>query len=88
MLLSAGADVTHADIDGQTALHLASIKGHVEVIRALRAAGVDMNATTTHDETPLHFAAYNGKVDAIRELLAAGADEAPSPMTVKLHSTC
>ena len=58
----------------KTSLHLASITGDVEVIRALLSAGADVNTTNESGATPLHYAATFGKLDAIRELLAEGAD--------------
>ncbi len=40
-LLQAGCQVNAIDLGDNTALHWASMRGHVEVVRALLAAGAD-----------------------------------------------
>ena len=41
-LLAAGADVNHANLDGLTALHVASAKGNKQITEMLLAAGVSV----------------------------------------------
>mgnify|MGYP006115677319 CR=1 FL=1 len=73
-LLSAGAEVDHADNDCWTALDVAAQWGHVETIHALLAAGAEVNHVNNAGETALYKAAEQGHVDAVRALLQAGAD--------------
>ncbi|GFS08372.1 ankyrin repeat domain-containing protein 54 [Elysia marginata] len=42
---------------GHTALHVASLGGHSEVVRILLEAGADVNQKTGHNVSPLHVAA-------------------------------
>jgi len=42
--------------DGMTALHLAALKGHTEVVRILLEAGASANVMTPEGETPLQLA--------------------------------
>lgn len=46
-LVAAGANVAAEDKTGRTALHLAAVKGHVEVAKwLLEEQGLDLKATT------------------------------------------
>lgn len=61
---------------GQTAIHIASLWGHVDTIKALLRLGSDANIENTRGSMPLHFAAgakENAK-EACQALLDAGAD--------------
>lgn len=64
--------------DGETALHVACIRGDAATVRALIAAGADVDATTPDGETmrmtPLMWCTYHGHVEAAAMLLEAGAD--------------
>jgi len=53
MLLAAGADVTHANEAGDTALHAAAGAGLVPLIRMLAEAGAVVDATNGTGQTPL-----------------------------------
>ena len=59
---------------GITALHWASDKGRLDVVRELLKAGANVNAVDEDDWTALHLASNNGHLDVVRELLRAGAD--------------
>jgi hypothetical protein len=51
LLIEGGADLTLRCPDGRTALHLASSKGHEDVIRALLDKGADPTAETLGGKT-------------------------------------
>ncbi|XP_046984027.1 TD and POZ domain-containing protein 1-like [Schistocerca americana] len=74
LLLAAGADVGARDVDGETALHWAALRGHAAVVRLLLSAASDPDARDQWWRTPLHWAARNGHAEAAAALLQAGAD--------------
>ncbi len=57
-----------------TALHLAALSGHKEVIELLLKLGADSNAKTSYDGTALHWAAQYGHKEVVELLLKSGAD--------------
>ncbi len=59
-LISKGADVNKADIDGRTPLYEASANGHESVVRLLIAAEADVNKADNNGWTPLLGASFNG----------------------------
>jgi ankyrin repeat protein len=56
-LVERGMDVMTANQMGQTALHIASLWGHVETIQALLRLGADASVENVRGSVPLHFAA-------------------------------
>ena len=58
-----------------TALHAASKKGHVEVVRLLLDAKADKDATDCMCRTALHWAAVNYNLLVVQLLVEAGADK-------------
>ncbi|KAJ5330532.1 hypothetical protein N7476_000315 [Penicillium atrosanguineum] len=71
-LLSYGADPNETDIYGDTALHVATRKGHEKAVALLLdQTGLEVNATSRDGETALHVAAYYGYESIFRRLLAA-----------------
>ena len=64
--------------DGATPLYIASVEGHLEVVRELlaRGAAVDAarNITETSSATPLYIASWAGHLEIVRELLKAKAN--------------
>jgi ankyrin repeat protein len=59
-LLGEGRDVNEADETGDTALVLASLKGHDKVVRLLLARqGVEVNKTEKHGCTALYLAEWS-----------------------------
>jgi ankyrin repeat protein len=79
LLIAAGADVNAADLDGQTPLMKAALRGWAEVLEALLAAGADVDAADEEGATALIRAlSVDEDRDAVtrivQSLLAAGAD--------------
>ena len=60
--------VDEKDARGQTALHIAAIYGHMDVVAALLESGADPISSADDGETPLHAALY-GKRDSIVDML-------------------
>lgn len=74
LLIEHGADVTSADLDGTTALHVAAMKARMELLGLFVAAKSDVNAKDGRERTPLHFAAVFGHPEVITWLVKHGAD--------------
>ena len=76
VLLEAGADVNlrQADDDNFSALDLAAMYGHVNMLRRLIRHGADVTAADRKGNTALHHAAHWGQTTAIRVLVQAGAN--------------
>ena len=74
-LLSIGADVNTADINGATPLHLAGqFSNDIGIFQSLIDNGAKINITQK-DWTPLHYAArYSKNVDVIKLLIDKGAN--------------
>lgn len=56
-IMSAGADVKYADMDGMTAMHRAILKGNSEAAKILLEDPDSANVQDIHGRTPLHYAA-------------------------------
>jgi ankyrin repeat protein len=59
---------------GNTALHIAELNDHVEVIEALLAKGAKIDAQNNNGCTPLYIAALNGQTTVVQLLITKGAD--------------
>jgi ankyrin repeat protein len=57
-----------------TALHAASFKGHLQVVRYLLRHGIDVNVRVSGHDTPLLLASWKGHHDVLQCLLEHGAD--------------
>ena len=77
-LLANAADLTMADHNGATALHLAASYGHVDILRTIIDALLEeregLNTPNRHGQTALHQAAEGGMVNSVTLLLQRGAD--------------
>ncbi|KAI8928327.1 ankyrin repeat-containing domain protein [Entophlyctis helioformis] len=65
--------ITWANKDGQTALIIATQKGHIGMIQALLDMGVDVHSVDADGSTPLHHAAAYGYIECVDILLEHGA---------------
>ena len=69
LVINQGVPVTHSNGIGQTALHVACLWGHIEVVRFLLSSGADANATNRlAGSTPLHSLLTSGKVTPERQV--------------------
>ena len=59
---------------GNTALHIASLGGKLEVVKLLTENGSPINAQSQLGFTPLYMASQENKEDIVRFLLEHGAD--------------
>ena len=73
-LLSAGADVNAAQVDGTTALQWAAYNGDADIVAALIEAGADVNAANAYGASALTEACTRGAAAIVKLLLEAGAD--------------
>ena len=74
ILIQTGGDVNSEDGEGETPLHVASTKGHVEVVRRLIAAGADVNKKREDGRAPIQMASDNGHVAVVDILTHEGGD--------------
>lgn len=73
ILVAYGADVETCNSKGNSALHMASMGGHVEVVCGLTAHGQLINLRNRDGLTALMYAVYNDFVDIAVLLLGHGA---------------
>ena len=69
-----GIGTESIDRNGETLLHIASYKGHLDVARYLLERGAKRNTANKGGWTPLHFAAFYGHLEIAMLLLDYGAD--------------
>jgi uncharacterized protein len=60
--------------DGETALHRAASRGHVQAVRLLLDHGAKVDATDGEGVTPLVLASYRGQTEVVKLLLERSAD--------------
>ena len=66
--------VNQTDIDGKSALILASLYGHTEIVRLLLENGSNPNMMDNDGRSSLMAASQNGYTESVHLLLEAGAD--------------
>ena len=67
-------DVNYVTKNGDTPLHIASYKGHLEIIEFLLSKGADPNLVNKLWETPLIIASTKGSTKVVELLLNKGVD--------------
>lgn len=80
MLIAAGAQPDARNADGNNALWLACVGGHLDLIDMLINAGIDIDNRNDNGATPLMYAASSGKAAVVERLLARGADITPETL--------
>ncbi|ELT88636.1 hypothetical protein CAPTEDRAFT_47865, partial [Capitella teleta] len=73
-LVTNGANVDTSDHDGDTPLHMASIRKHPSIVNYLLENGADPNAINNEGNTPYHYAIWNEQKQLADSLLKYGAD--------------
>ncbi|XP_025073907.1 L-asparaginase isoform X2 [Pogonomyrmex barbatus] len=68
-----GADISQANADGRTALHIACCEGDLKVVRRLLKMGANVHIKDRFDRTPLTDAIEYDRHEIIRVLLQCGA---------------
>ncbi len=74
LAINFGADVEAKDNGGQTPLHWAARRNHIEIAKLLIELGADVNAKKFDGWTPLHWASWNSHIEIVKFLIEKGAD--------------
>ena len=74
MILDRGCSLDVADLDGDTALHLAVRKQNNEIVAVLLRKGANPDLKNSSGECPLHEAIRNGLIPTAQLLLRGGCE--------------
>lgn len=74
LLTSVTTDINERDVDGSTALHVASWYGQLDNVKRLLEVGADILAKKNDGQTALHAAARNPNADIVQALLDYDAE--------------
>ena len=69
ILIHKEANVNHQDVNGMSALHIASRKGAVDIVDVLLQHGADVNVAMLDGKSPLHVAVEAGHLDVVKLLV-------------------
>jgi hypothetical protein len=86
MILESQKDIDLNAMGGRahsTALHVATYRNHIEVVKLLLEKGADPNLCNESNEAPLYWAAINGNQEMQELLLKNGATDLKGTMTKK-----
>ena len=78
----AGVDMSVADYDGRTAMHLASAAGHVHVVKLLLQFSAQLNVKDRWGSTPLTDATKQKQEGVVNLLLASASRVTSGPLAV------
>jgi ankyrin repeat protein len=67
-------DIEAANRDGNTAMHVACARGHVNIVRRLAFVGANKNARNAAQQTPLHLAVAGDRDEVVAALVVLKAD--------------
>ena len=74
-LLGRGADPNWQDVNGWTALHVACINNHHQMLTVMiNSKHANINIKGRYKNTPLHKACGNGSIECVPLLVSAGCD--------------
>ncbi|KAJ7507951.1 ankyrin repeat-containing domain protein [Mycena galericulata] len=65
-----------SNVHGKTALHIAALKGHEELVRMLCDFGADVDLSDNKGNTPLHYASSWGHIPIVQLLIERGCQYA------------
>ncbi|KAJ7180237.1 ankyrin repeat-containing domain protein [Mycena crocata] len=65
-----------SNVHGKTALHIAALKGHEELVRMLCDFGADVDLSDNKGNTPLHYASSWGHIPVVQLLIERGCQYA------------
>ncbi|KAF8195743.1 ankyrin repeat-containing domain protein [Mycena galopus ATCC 62051] len=66
-----------SNVHGKTALHIAALKGHEELVRMLCDFEADVDLSDNKGNTPLHYASSWGHIPIVQLLVERGCQHAP-----------
>ncbi|KAF7352667.1 hypothetical protein MVEN_01232500 [Mycena venus] len=65
-----------SNVHGKTALHIAALKGHEDLVRMLSDFGADLDLSDNKGNTPLHYASSWGHISIVQLLIERGCQHA------------
>lgn len=73
-LFLSGVNLDSKNVQGDTALIIASPHSYLDIVKELLKYGADVNIKNKYGDTALIWASYKGNLDIIKELLKHNAD--------------
>ena len=69
LLSEYGCDPNTKDNDGNSPLHVACIKGNLDIVKVLISHGADLNSLDSGNDTPITLAVKNGREEVVLTLI-------------------